>query len=72
MLVVGLVLLLGVGAFAGRLRYDHNLLNLQARGLDSVTWEHKLIDKAAGATWDALSIAKSRDDVRANGIGKRK
>ncbi|MFO0826107.1 MAG: MMPL family transporter [Gemmataceae bacterium] len=28
-----------------------------------MTWEHKLIDKAAGASWDALSIAHSREEA---------
>ena len=64
-LAVGLVLLVGCGAFAARLGYDHNLLNLQPRGLDSVAWEHKLIEKAAGATWDALSVAHGRDEALA-------
>jgi hopanoid biosynthesis associated RND transporter like protein HpnN len=64
-LAVGLVLLLGLGAFSAALRYDHNLLNLQPKGLDSVAWEHKLIDRAAGATWDSLSIAATRDEALA-------
>jgi hopanoid biosynthesis associated RND transporter like protein HpnN len=64
-LMVGAVLLVFCGAFAFRLTYDHNLLNLQARGLDSVQWEHRLIDRAAGATWDAMSIAHSREEVLA-------
>ncbi len=62
---VAAALLLVCGAFATRLSYDHNLLNLQARGLDSVKWEHELMGKAAGATWDALSIATSRDEALA-------
>src|SRR5262249_49810726 len=33
-----------LGIFAARVRYDHNLLNLQAQGLESVKWEHILID----------------------------
>jgi hypothetical protein len=64
-LAAGLLLLLGCGVFAGRLTYDHNLLNLQPRGLDSVVWEHKLVDRAAGATWDAMSLARSRDEALA-------
>ena len=64
-LAVGAVLLVVCGAFALRLTYDHNLLNLQARELDSVRWEHKLIDRAAGATWDALSIAHTREEALA-------
>jgi hypothetical protein len=64
-LAVGLALVLGCAALAGRLGYDHNLLNLQPRGLESVAWEHRLIDKAAGATWDARSIARTRDEALA-------
>jgi hypothetical protein len=40
---------------AGRVRYDHNLLHLQAPDLDSVKWENTLIDHTAGASWRALS-----------------
>ncbi|MBA4187679.1 MAG: hypothetical protein C0467_06625 [Planctomycetaceae bacterium] len=61
----GAVLLLVCGSFATRLKYDHNLLNLQPCGLDSVVWEHKLIDRAAGASWDAMSIAHSREEALA-------
>jgi hypothetical protein len=64
-LVVGAVILAAVGGFAARLHYDHNLLNLQARGLDSVAWEHKLIAASAGATWDALGVAATRDEALA-------
>ncbi len=64
-LAVGALLLLVCAGFATRLHYDHNLLNLQARNTDSVEWERKLIDRAAGATWDAMSIARSRDEALA-------
>ncbi len=62
-LALGAFLVLAAGLFASRLHYDHNLLNLQDRTLDSVQWEHKLIDRAAGATWDSLSVARSRDEA---------
>jgi hopanoid biosynthesis associated RND transporter like protein HpnN len=62
-LVIGGVLVVACGIYACRVSYDHNLLDLQPRGLDSVVWEHKLIDRAAGATWDAMSIAKSREEA---------
>lgn len=62
-LAVGFVLLAGCAAFAGRLTYDHNLLHLQPRDLESVTWEHKLIDRAAGMTWDAMSVAHSHEEA---------
>lgn len=64
-LASGTVLLVACGVFAFRLSYDHNLLNLQARGLESVKWEHRLIDRAAGATWDAMSLARSREEALA-------
>ncbi len=64
-LACGIVLLVACTGFATRLTYDHNLLNLQSPTLDSVAWEHKLIDRSAGATWDALSIAASREEALA-------
>ncbi len=54
-----LLVLAGVGI--GKIRYDHNLLHLQARDLESVYWEQYLATHAAGMTWDALSIAESRE-----------
>jgi predicted exporter len=62
---VGAVVIVVGAGFALQLHYDHNLLNLQARGLDSVRWEHRLIERAAGATWDAMSIAHSREEALA-------
>ncbi|HEV3440443.1 MAG TPA: MMPL family transporter [Gemmata sp.] len=62
---VGAVMLIACVAFATRLSYDQNLLHLQVRGLDSVEWEHKLLDRAVGATWDTLSIAHSREEALA-------
>ena len=44
-----------LAACALRIGYDHNLLHLQAEGLDSVQWELKLIEHTAGASWHALS-----------------
>jgi hopanoid biosynthesis associated RND transporter like protein HpnN len=40
-----------------RLDYDHNLLHLQPRGLDSVKWQMTLIEHTAGASWNSLSSA---------------
>ncbi|VTT96935.1 hopanoid biosynthesis associated rnd transporter like protein : Protein export membrane protein, SecD/SecF family, putative OS=Blastopirellula marina DSM 3645 GN=DSM3645_16385 PE=4 SV=1: MMPL: MMPL [Gemmataceae bacterium] len=64
-LAAGAALLLVCGGFATRVQYDHNLLHLQPRGIDSVVWEHKLIARAAGATWDAISLAATRDEALA-------
>ncbi len=64
-LAAGLLVVVTVGGFAARLGYDHNLLHLQGEGLDSVAWEHKLIDHAAGATWDAMSLAATPEEALA-------
>jgi hypothetical protein len=54
-----------LGFFALRVTYDHNLLNLQARGLDSVKWEMTLIEHTAGASWHALSSASTPEEALA-------
>jgi hopanoid biosynthesis associated RND transporter like protein HpnN len=50
-----------LAVFACRVSYDHNLLHLQARGLDSVQWEQTLIAHTAGASWHALSYTASQE-----------
>src|SRR5439155_5624596 len=58
-LAAGLAGIAVLAVFAARVRYDHNLLNLQNQDLESVRWERTLIDRTAGASWCALSIAAS-------------
>ena len=67
-----LVLLLASGALTiavgfgiSRLRYDHNLLNLQPIGLESVELERKLLAESDQSVWFALSIAESREELLA-------
>ena len=48
---------------AGRLGYDHNLLNLQPAGLESVQWERKLLTETDQSLWYALSIAESPEEL---------
>ncbi|QDU18699.1 MMPL family transporter [Urbifossiella limnaea] len=62
-LLGGAVLLVLAAVCASRLGYDHNLLNMQAKDLDSVQWEHRLIDRSAGMTWDALGVARTPAEV---------
>ena len=53
-------------ALAGGLHeldYDHNLLNLQAEGLESVAVEKKLLTECDQSVWYALSIADSREQL---------
>jgi hopanoid biosynthesis associated RND transporter like protein HpnN len=59
----GLALALVLGFCATRVRYDHNLLHLQAQGLDSVKWEMILIEHTAGASWHALSYRRSASEA---------
>ncbi|HYV36722.1 MAG TPA: MMPL family transporter, partial [Gemmataceae bacterium] len=56
-LVIGAaVSLAGLAVFGvTQISYDHNLLHLQPRGLDSVQWQMTLIEHTAGASWNALS-----------------
>jgi hopanoid biosynthesis associated RND transporter like protein HpnN len=49
----------------GRLRYDHNLLNMQADGLESVQLERKLLTECGRSVWYALSVSDSREELLA-------
>jgi hopanoid biosynthesis associated RND transporter like protein HpnN len=60
---VVLTLIMATGA--GTIWYDHNLLHLQARDLDSVKWELTLISHTAGASWHALSYTASPEEALA-------
>lgn len=42
-----------------KLKFDHNLLNLQAKGLESVEYEKMIIEKSDESTWYAVSITKT-------------
>lgn len=43
--------------------YDHNLLNMQPVGLESVELERKLLTESDQSVWYALSIAETRDEL---------
>ena len=49
----------------GRLGYDHNLLHLQAQGIESVDLEQKLLNETDQNASFALSIADSQAEVLA-------
>jgi hopanoid biosynthesis associated RND transporter like protein HpnN len=64
--VVGSVVVVLVAAFwAMRVTYDHNLLHLQAHGLESVRWELMLIERTGGAGLHGLSITDSPAEAMA-------
>lgn len=47
----------------GQLWYDHNLLNLQPEGLESVELERKLLTETNQSVWYALSISDNREEL---------
>jgi hopanoid biosynthesis associated RND transporter like protein HpnN len=61
-----LTLLISIVAIWGLfgLRFDYNLLNLQAKGTESVTWEKKVLATAHRSGFAALASADSLDEVR--------
>lgn len=45
--------------------FDYNLLNLQARGTESVDWEHRIIENSQRSSWNALATAATPEATRA-------
>ncbi|MBU6276094.1 MAG: MMPL family transporter [Planctomycetes bacterium] len=65
---VALAVMAGTLAVASGLHdldYDHNLLNMQPEGLESVAVEKKLLDESDQSVWYALSMADSREELLA-------
>src|SRR5207248_11583663 len=62
-IAVSLGLTAVLAGLALRVGYDHNLLHLQAEGLESVKWEMKLIEHTAGASWHALSYTATPEEA---------
>jgi hypothetical protein len=54
-----------LAAFALRIEYDHNLLNLQAPQMDSVRWEKKLIEHMSDSSWYAVSWTTTPEEALA-------
>ena len=46
-----------------QLRYDHNLMNLQPQGLESVAVEQRLLRESDQSLWFALSVAEDPEEV---------
>jgi len=60
------LIITGLTAFGlPKLWYDHNLLNLQAQGVESVELERKLLDEHGQSVWFALSVAENREELLA-------
>ncbi|MGE3535855.1 MAG: MMPL family transporter [Candidatus Tectimicrobiota bacterium] len=45
-------------------RFDYNLLNLQARGTESVVWEHRLLEASDRSSWYALTTAATLEELQ--------
>ena len=52
------------GHFRFRLRYDYNLLNMQAKGVESVQLQQRVFEKAGGSLLYAVSMTDSPQQVR--------
>ena len=65
-ILAGFALLLGfLGPYAASLRYDCNLLNLQAKGLASVQIQERVFEKNKdGSILFAVSLANSREEAQ--------
>ncbi|MBW8883448.1 MAG: MMPL family transporter [Planctomycetia bacterium] len=59
-----LVVTVAVAAGTARLRYDHNLLNLQPRHLESADIERQLFTRLDDSVWFGVSLCKSREELR--------
>jgi hypothetical protein len=64
-LAMGLLVVGALGMAATRVRYDHNLLHLQAENLESVRWEMVLMEQTRGASWHALSYRSTAEEALA-------
>ncbi len=62
-LAISAIAAVAAGLGIQHLWYDHNLLNLQPPGLESVELERKLLRDADQSVWYALSIAESREEL---------
>ena len=50
--------------FMNRVFFDYNLLNLQAKGTESVVWEKKILNHSQRSSWFAITTADSLEEVR--------
>lgn len=48
-------------AFAWRVHYDGNVLKLQAPGVESVHWEHRIVEDDATSIWAGLSTPRPEE-----------
>jgi len=56
----------------GWVQFDYNLLNLQAKGTESVTWEKRILATSGRSGFAALSSANTLDELRRKQAAFRK
>ena len=62
-MAASLIVTLVAAAGTGWIRYDHNLLNLQPKHLESADIERQLFTQLADSVWFAVTICDSRADL---------
>jgi hypothetical protein len=69
--VLGLAAILTVTALVAipRVRFDYNLLNLQAKGTESVEWERRILERAGRSGFTGLATARTLEELRAKQAG---
>ncbi len=45
------------------LKFETNLLRLQADGLDSIAWEHRILEDSVSASWFGAVVCRSQEEV---------
>jgi len=65
-IVLALAVLITIVSLYGLrwLQFDYNLLNLQAEGTESVTWEKRVLATAGRSGFSALASARSLEELR--------
>ncbi len=64
-MAVTLLVAAAIATGSSKLRYDHNLLNLQPRHLESADIERQLFTRLDDSVWFAVSLCSSREELRA-------
>ncbi len=62
---ISLAVMALLACLACTIRYDHNLLHMQAPSLDSVRWQIELMEHNGGKTWHALSYTTTPEEALA-------
>lgn len=62
LVAASVIIIVALLPFVRRVSFDNNLLNLQAKGLESVKYEHLILDKSRETTWFARATANTIEE----------